>query len=62
MPRNVLFFAAEIAKIWHLKAQNVEVSDIVKQMKRSRSRIQEILSKDANSIAKKHSGRSGKTS
>ena len=52
MPRNVQFSAADIAKIWHLKAQNIKVSDIAKQMKRSRSGVYEILSKDANSIVK----------
>ncbi|KAF8788328.1 hypothetical protein HNY73_009843 [Argiope bruennichi] len=53
MPRNVQFSAADIAKIWRLKAQNVKVSDIAKQMKRKRSGIYEILSKDANFIVKK---------
>ncbi|KAF8778534.1 hypothetical protein HNY73_015248 [Argiope bruennichi] len=62
MPRNVPFSAADIAKIWRLKAQNVKVSDIAKQMKRSRSGIYEILSKDANSIVKKRSGRLRKAS
>ena len=61
MPRNVQFSAAGIAKIWRLKAQNVKVSDIVKQMKRIRSGINEILSKNANSIVKKRSGRPRKT-
>ncbi|KAF8766939.1 hypothetical protein HNY73_019954 [Argiope bruennichi] len=62
MPRNVQFSAADIAKIWRLKAQNVKVSDIAKQMKRSRSGIYEILSKDTNSIVKKRSGGPRKTS
>ncbi|KAF8787989.1 Transposable element Tc3 transposase like protein [Argiope bruennichi] len=62
MPRNVPFSAADIVKIWRLKAQNVKVSDIAKQMKRSRSGIYEILSKDANPIVKKRSGRPRKTS
>ena len=46
MFRNVEFSASEISKIWHLKAQYVKVSDIAKQIKRSRSGIYEILSKE----------------
>ena len=57
MPRIVQFSAPEIAKIWRLKAQNVKLSDVSKQMKRSRSGFYEILSKDANSTAKKRSER-----
>ena len=53
MPRNVHFSAAEITKIWCLKAQNVKVTDVAKQIKRSRFEIYDILSKDANSIVKK---------
>ena len=48
MPRS----AVKTAKIRRLKTQNVKVSDVAKQMKRSRSGVYEILSKDANSIVK----------
>ena len=56
MPRRVKFSAAETAKIWRLKVQNVKASDVSKQIKCSRSRIYEILSKNTNSVAKKRSG------
>ena len=53
MPHKVQFSAAEVVKIWHLKAKNVKVSDIAKQMKSSRSGVYEFLSKVGNSVVKK---------
>ena len=53
MPSSFLFSAAKIAKIWRLKDQNVNVSDIVKQVRRSSFGIYKILSKDVKSIVKK---------
>lgn len=50
---NVQFWAADIAKIWHLKFQNVKDSDTAEQIKRSRSGVYEILFKGNNVIAKK---------
>lgn len=53
MPRNVQLSAADKAKILRLKAQNVKISDIAKQIKRSRIRIYAIFSKNDNAIAKR---------
>ena len=45
-----------------MKFQNVKVSDIIKQMKFSRSGMYETLSKDVIVTIKKRSGRPRKTS